>query len=86
MPRRKRTSKTWKLPLSIADLERHAPAIFGGLLNTVSDGFTLQRSSGIWRKANGTGTARYVYRRGSASGNTSIVLTAHNIALVRTAG
>ncbi|MFN3421632.1 MAG: hypothetical protein ACK40X_07915 [Armatimonadota bacterium] len=80
MSRSKREKRIWKLKLTVAELESYAPSIFGGLLGTV-EGFTLQASSGIWRKANGTGTARYVYRNGTNRGGTSIVLTSRNIPL-----
>lgn len=80
MSRSKRGKRTWKLKLSIEELEKYAPSIFGGLLGTI-EGYTLQASSGIWRKADGTGTARYVYRSGTNRDGTSIVLTSRNIPL-----
>ncbi|CAD7055343.1 hypothetical protein RHAB21_00700 [Pseudorhizobium halotolerans] len=81
MSRSKRRTRTWKLKLSIEELEKHAPAIFGPLLHLVEEGFVLQTSSGIWRKADGTGTARYVYRCGTNREGRSIVLTSRNIPL-----
>ncbi|MCB5204234.1 hypothetical protein LH464_17345 [Neorhizobium sp. T786] len=84
MSRSKRGTRSWKLKLSIEKLVGFAPDLFNPGLMSLVEGYTLQASSGIWRKANGTITARYVYRSKDAAMR-SVVLTVRNISLVEEA-
>lgn len=49
-----------------------------GMMGLVGDNYVLQKSSGIWRKLDGTLTARFVYRSPS-EGRNSLVLSVRNI-------
>lgn len=74
MARRKiRTS--WKVTLPFELIAVMAHTHTG---RYVDEAMELQRTSGIWRKANGSGTGRFVYR--SPAGN-SVVFTIKGIAL-----
>lgn len=58
--RRQKTS--WKLQVSTDGLAAIASQVFNGHATLNADGYRLQGSSGLWRRRNGTLTARLVYR------------------------
>ena len=79
MARRKKQRTNYKLPLDIDLLKRLAPLLVNkGMMGLVGEDYLLQKSSGIWRKLDGTLTARFVYRSPS-EGRNSLVLSVRNI-------
>jgi len=63
MSRRRKIRTNYKLPLAMDLLERLAPLLIQpGLFGMVKDGYQMRPSSGIWKKLDGTMTARFVYR------------------------
>lgn len=79
MARRKKQRTNYKLPLDIDLLKRLAPLLVReGMMGLVDDEYVLQKSSGIWRKLDGTLTARFVYRS-PGEGRNSLVLSVRNI-------
>lgn len=82
MSRRKRRH-TWKVRLSFEAIQDLADSILDSHARIITDGYALQPSSALWRKANGTLTARLVYRAATeAAKMESLVVTVRNIALV----
>ncbi|MGY5789074.1 hypothetical protein ACXHXM_02085 len=76
---RKKQRTTWKLSVSLEQLERIAPIVLDGM-EKVAEGYRLTNGSGLWRKRDGSLTARFVYR--SAEDETrSMVMTVRNIIL-----
>lgn len=79
MARRKKQRTNYKLQLDIDLLKRLAPLLVcKGMMGLVNDDYLLQKSSGIWRKLDGTLTARFVYRSPN-EGRNSLVFTVRNI-------
>jgi len=79
MARRKKQRTNYKLPLEIDLLRKLAPLLVNkGMMGLVGDDYLLQKSSGIWRKLDGTLTARFVYRSPD-EGRNSLVLSVRNI-------
>ena len=82
MARQKRKHKTWKLPLDSQVLEKLAAQLMSPVMTAlVTSEHRLCKTSGIWRKANGTLTCRFAFR--SKIGN-SIVETLRNVPDPRT--
>lgn len=79
MGRRKKHRTNYKLPLEMDLLARLAPLlVHPGMMSLVGDGYRLRPSSGIWRKLDGTLTARFVYRAADGDRD-SLVLSVRNI-------
>jgi hypothetical protein len=77
--RRKKIRTNYKLALDLDLLKRLAPLLAGpGMMGLVGEGYQLRASSGIWRKLDGTLTARFVYR-GPGHDRDSLVLSVRNI-------
>lgn len=63
MPRRKKQRTNYKLPVDMQLLQKLAPKlVHPAMFSLVQDDFTLKASSGIWRKLDGSLTARFVWR------------------------
>lgn len=77
MSRQNRKHRTWKLPLDSHVFEKLAAQLMSPVMTAlVTSDHRLCKTSGIWRKANGTLTCRFAYR--SSAGN-SIVETLRNV-------
>jgi hypothetical protein len=76
-PRRKK-HPTYKLPLELDLLQKLAPLLAREMYSLVTADHEMHRTSGIWRKGDGTLTARFVFQ--SKAGNRrDLVLTVRNI-------
>jgi hypothetical protein len=83
---RKKQRTNWKLEMPFADLKEIAPKLLGALGEIVPlANYKLQTSSAVWRRANGSLTARLVYREEHAAATTSksMVFTIRNIRVDR---
>ncbi|MEN5277002.1 hypothetical protein ABE527_08635 [Brucella sp. TWI432] len=79
MSRRQRRKPTYKVKLSWDAMLKIAP-ILNEHYGMSMDGYTLQKSSGVWRKADGSFTFRLVYRnQDSNSALRNQVLTMRNV-------
>jgi len=86
MARRRKQRTNYKLPMDLQLLEKLAPAIVHpGVFSLVRNDFKMKASSGIWRKQDGSLTARFVWREPAGE---SFVVTVRNIRLpaLETAG
>jgi hypothetical protein len=80
---RKKKHRSWKLPLSIETIEKLARKLMDDhMASLISPDHHICKTSGVWRKANGTLTCRFAYRR--TKGGSSIVQTFHNVPDPRT--
>lgn len=78
MARRKKVRTNYKLPVDFELLGRLAPLLISpAMLSLVGEGYELRASSGIWRKLDGSLTARFVYR--APDTGQSMVLSVRNI-------
>jgi hypothetical protein len=79
MPRRKKQRTNFKLPVDLQLLEKLAPKlVHPAMFTLVQEDFKLKASSGIWRKLDGSLTARFVWRDPEGG---SFVVSVRNIRL-----
>lgn len=77
---RRKHKKSWRMRISHDELVGLAPQIWTAHGGLVSDGYRVQPSSGLWRRRNGTLTARLVYRHPGGAGKVdTLVVTVKGI-------
>lgn len=81
---KKKRSKTWKLALDAATLEKLAYKIMDDqMTNMISADHKFCKTSGVWRNANGKLTFRFAFRTSKGG---SVVQTFRNVPDPRTFG
>lgn len=83
MGKKRRTN--WKVSISVSELEKLAPRLLAAFsIDVPGAHLDLCSSSGLWRRGNGTLTARLVYRSAAEPNRFSKVYTLRNISIDRT--
>ncbi len=75
---RRKKHPSYKLPLDFDLLLRLAPLLAKEMHALVTPDHEMRRTSGIWRKGDGTLTARFVFRS-KTTDRDDLVLTVRNI-------
>lgn len=79
-----RRRKSWRLSATAAQIAGVAVCVFEGHSGLIGRGASLMPTSGLWRRKDGSVTARLVYRypEGAEEG-LSMVVTVRNIRVAR---